>query len=84
MRSLWDINELAEWLNITVDAVRQRRYRDPESMPPAIVLGKSLRWDPEVVEVWLKERQEKTPTGVGVSQELASGANQKAGRYAER
>ncbi len=58
MRSLLDITQLAEWLNIPVAAARQRRYRDPESMPPAIVLGTSLRWDPETVEKWLAEREE--------------------------
>ena len=67
-------------LGITPAAVRQARYRDKGSMPPAIRIGKALRWDPEVVAEWLREKTE-APSGIGASQNLAPGANQKAGRY---
>jgi predicted DNA-binding transcriptional regulator AlpA len=60
---LLTIEELAAWLGMTVDAVKQRRYRDPSSLPPAIRIGNSVRYDPETVRAWLKEREEAPPEG---------------------
>ncbi len=50
---------LAAWFDMTPAGIKQRYYRDPGSLPPAIRIGSSLRWDPETVRAWLKEQQDK-------------------------
>ncbi len=56
--NLLTIFTLAVWFDMTPDGIKQRYYRDPTSLPPAIRIGRSLRWDPETVREWLKEREE--------------------------
>jgi len=39
------------------------RLRQAGVLPPAIKIGKShIRWRRDVIETWLKEREEKMPT----------------------
>ncbi|WP_425307508.1 helix-turn-helix transcriptional regulator [Halorhodospira halophila] len=50
--------ELADLLGITPRSLDRRRERDPRSLPPAVRLGRSLRWRPEDVEEWLGRQTE--------------------------
>ena len=51
-------SELAELLGITVEAVYSRRQRGGGSLPPALRLGRSLRWRTADVETWLSDQTE--------------------------
>lgn len=55
---LLDTNQLADLLGITVEAIYSRRQRGGDSLPPALRIGRSLRWRIEDVESWLSERRE--------------------------
>lgn len=58
MVKLMNVKDLAELLGMSPAALRMRRYRDPESVPPPIELGgRKLRWHPDDVEAWLKSRR---------------------------
>lgn len=56
--SLWDINDLAMFLNIPVETIR---YWRKIGYGPGPVrggkMGKHLRWQPSVVVAWLAEDQ---------------------------
>ncbi|WP_443134966.1 helix-turn-helix transcriptional regulator [Halorhodospira sp. 9621] len=58
MRPLLNKAELAKLLGITQRSLNRRRERDPESLPPAVRLGRSLRWRPDDVEEWLVRQTE--------------------------
>lgn len=53
---LLTIQELAEWLTVSVGCVRAWRLRGDG--PPAIRIGTALRWDPGEVDEWLNSRRE--------------------------
>ena len=50
-RPLWDINELADYLGVSVKPVRH--WRQSGGGPPAARIGKHLRWQPAAVEAWV-------------------------------
>ncbi len=54
MQRLLTSAEVAELLAVPVATLYKWRYAG--SGPPAIRLGKYLRWDPSEVEKWLAER----------------------------
>jgi len=42
----------------SVEALRVQRHRNPETLPPAIKIGKRVFFDPRDVEAWIEERRE--------------------------
>lgn len=44
--------DLADLMGWSVQTVHMRRYRG-QSLPPAIVVGKTIRYRPQDVEAWL-------------------------------
>lgn len=54
--ALLGVPELAELL--TVDAATVRRWRRENRLPPALVVGKTVRWRPEDIEAWIAENRE--------------------------
>ena len=73
MNPLLTIDELADWLAMTPGAIRNARYRNSEALPPAIRIGRQLRWDQDVVEAWIQRHAEPThnPTIVPFKQVTA-------------
>ena len=57
MTVLLTLAELAELLRVPHATIYARRYRG-ESLPPAIRIGKHLRFDQEDVRLWLAEQKE--------------------------
>lgn len=54
---LWMVGELAAHLRTTSSAVYRRRSLG-RPLPPAIRVGRSLRWDPDTVAAWLAAQTE--------------------------
>ncbi|MFC4373393.1 helix-turn-helix transcriptional regulator [Nocardia halotolerans] len=54
---LWRIDELATYLDVPKDTIYE--WRKSGLGPRAIKVGKSLRWRPKTVELWLDEREEE-------------------------
>ena len=48
-----NVPEFAQLLGMTKQSLYARRSRDPESLPPAIRIGRRLVWRRETVERWL-------------------------------
>lgn len=58
---LLDVDDLARMLGLTRRAVYNRRHRrHGGSLPPATLLGRSLRWRLSDVERWLADQTEAT------------------------
>lgn len=53
---LWSIQEVSEYLGVPVGTIYQWRVRSEG--PPAMRLGKHLRFDPESVARWAHELEE--------------------------
>lgn len=51
---LWNVHDVAKRLNMSEPHL-YRVCADPNSGLPVIRLGRSLRFDPEAVEQWLRE-----------------------------
>lgn len=51
---LWSVHELAEFLGVPVQTIYWWRYRGEG--PPAVRIGRHLRFRPADVERWLAER----------------------------
>ncbi|MHB1286744.1 MAG: helix-turn-helix transcriptional regulator [Leptospirales bacterium] len=54
MDSLLTAKDLASVLRYTESSVYNLASTRPHSLPPALRLGKSLRWHPDVVDAWLR------------------------------
>lgn len=52
---LWHIQDVAAYFDVSVDTVYG--WRSKSYGPPAIKVGKHLRWRPEVVVAWAKEQE---------------------------
>jgi len=52
---LWHIQVVAAYFDVSVDTVYG--WRSKTYGPPAIKVGKHLRWRPEVVVAWAKEQE---------------------------
>ena len=67
-----NVPEFAQLLGMTEQSLYARRSRDPESLPPAIRIGRRLVWRRETVERWLvdlektqnRPRRKGTPAAV--------------------
>lgn len=57
MAALLTVEEVAEQLGVAVKTVYQWRSRSPQYGPPAMKVGKYLRWKPEVVQAWIDAQQ---------------------------
>jgi prophage regulatory protein len=55
-RPLLTVDDLARLLGISPKAVYHRRHR--QALPPAIVLGRSLRWKTQAIESWIADQTE--------------------------
>jgi len=53
---LWSIHEVSDYLGAPVGTIYQWRVRDEG--PPAVRLGKHLRFDPESVARWVHELED--------------------------
>ena len=57
VRFLLNDAEVALMLGYTPSAMRQRRYKHPDTLPPSFLMGKCHRYDPEEVAAWIKEKR---------------------------
>jgi excisionase family DNA binding protein len=53
---LWTVEELAQFLQIPRNTLY--KWRQEEAGPPAVRLGKHLRYRPEAVQDWLRSQEE--------------------------
>jgi len=61
MAPLMTVQEVAAVLQVPVKTVYEWRARKPSAYgPPAIKVGKYLRWKPEVVQAWIDSQQPDT------------------------
>ena len=56
MESLLTAKDLAAILRYTEASVYNLASSRPHSLPPAVRLGRSLRWHPKVVESWIDRK----------------------------
>jgi predicted DNA-binding transcriptional regulator AlpA len=61
MAHLWNIDEVAEHLNMSRATILTWRSRDPDYFPPAIKIGGRLRWRMEDIERWIEDHREAAP-----------------------
>lgn len=59
VRFLLSDQEVALMLGYTPSAMRQRRHRHPETLPPSIRIGKVHRYDPDEVAAWLGQQKQQ-------------------------
>jgi len=55
-RRLWTIADVAEYLQLSVDHVRDRVVHSP-GFPAAARIGHAKRWKPEDVRAWVEMRK---------------------------
>lgn len=60
MAALLTVEDLSAQLGVAVQTIYQWRARRPQYGPPAIKVGKYLRWKPEVVEAWIDAQEPET------------------------
>jgi excisionase family DNA binding protein len=53
---LWDIRDVSRYLRVPVETLYA--WRKQRTGPPAARVGRHLRYDPEAVRAWLREREE--------------------------
>lgn len=52
---------LAQRLGISLTSVETLRKKQPDQLPPALILGRSIRYDEQTVENWLQEKLHSGP-----------------------
>lgn len=55
-RNLWDIDDVAEYLGVPKCSIY--KWRQKNYGPPAIKVGKHLRWHPASVIAWVKQHEQ--------------------------
>lgn len=55
--TLWGAAELAAFLRISADTVYRRRSRYPETLPPAIKIGRRIYWIMSDVMKWCADQR---------------------------
>lgn len=55
-QTLWTAEDIARYFGIALDTVYRRRSLYPETLPPAVKVGNSLRWRPQDVDQWVEKR----------------------------
>ena len=68
-RTLRPTSWLARRLGISVTSVERLRSTRPEDLPPAILIGASIRYDEARVEAWLTERINRQNALTGTPEE---------------
>lgn len=63
---------LAQRLGLSVTTVERLRASGSTDLPPAITIGRSIRYDEAAVERWINERQS---SGAGEHPSATQGAN---------
>jgi excisionase family DNA binding protein len=58
---LWSVREVSEYLGVPVTTIYQWRVRSEG--PPAMRMGKHLRFDPQSVARWAHELEENAADG---------------------
>ena len=56
MDALLTAKDLAKILRYTELSIYNLASTRPHSLPPAMHLGRSLRWHPDIVNAWLREK----------------------------
>ena len=56
---LWNINEVADYLGVSINTLYAWRNREPKVGPRAIRVGKHLRYRHADVEAWLEEHSDE-------------------------
>lgn len=58
-----DVEAFSEMLGMSAQSLYARRSRDPQSLPPAIRIGRRLVWRRATVDQWLAdlEHDQNTP-----------------------
>ena len=56
IKKLWTVGELSSYLGIPVATLY--KWRQQETGPPAVRLGKHIRYRPEAVQDWLRSQEE--------------------------
>jgi predicted DNA-binding transcriptional regulator AlpA len=51
--------DVALMLGYAPGAMRQRRYKHPQTLPPAIRIGKCYRYDPDELSAWIAKQQQQ-------------------------
>jgi len=51
--------DVALMLGYAPSAMRQRRYKHPETLPPSIQIGRVHRYDPDEVPVWIEQQKQQ-------------------------
>ncbi|MDF1481084.1 helix-turn-helix transcriptional regulator [Extensimonas sp. H3M7-6] len=64
LRRLQPTTWLAERLHLSTTTIERLRMIDPDSLPPCIHIGRSVRYDELAVEEWLRERMRPQPSAV--------------------
>lgn len=62
LRRLQPTSWLAERLHLSTTTIERLRITDPDSLPPCIHIGRSVRYDELTVEEWLRSRMHPQPT----------------------
>jgi excisionase family DNA binding protein len=62
MSHLMTVEEVAEYLGLSVDTLYSYRSNGADLGPPAIRIGRRLRWRQTDVDAWIDERAEKART----------------------
>lgn len=61
LRRLLPTSWLAERLHLSTTTIERLRITDPDSLPPCIHIGRSVRYDELTVEEWLRSRMQPQP-----------------------
>lgn len=62
LRRLQPTAWLAERLHLSTTTIERLRITDPDSLPPCIHIGRSVRYDELTVEEWLRSRMQLQPS----------------------
>lgn len=59
VRCLLTDKDVAAMLGFQHSGMRQRRYKHPDTLPPAIRIGKCYRYDPDEVAAWIAQQKQQ-------------------------
>lgn len=54
---------LAEKLGLSVSTVERLRRHQPDQLPPHVSIGRTIRYDTQVVDDWLRKKMGTPPSG---------------------
>ncbi|MBV5346714.1 helix-turn-helix domain-containing protein [bacterium] len=63
--TLKDTAWLAQRLNISETTIERLRARGSSDLPPHLTIGRSIRYDPDVVEFWCSQRLQVQSASMG-------------------